>query len=66
MLFPARFLTRPDLDSDDFEPQETLTFLCEIDYPHEGTRWRLVEIGTGPDEPIPTLIFEPATWRHPA
>ena len=38
MLFRARFVTRPDLDSDDFEPTELLTFLCEIDYPQEGTR----------------------------
>jgi hypothetical protein len=54
------------LDSDDFEPTELLTFLCEIDYPQEGTRWRLVEIGTGPGELMPTLIFEPVFIARPS
>jgi hypothetical protein len=60
MLFRASFLTRPDLDSDDFEPHEGLNLGGEIDFPQEGMHWRLVEIETGPGEQPPTLIFESA------
>ncbi len=59
MLFRASFLTRPDLDSDDFETHEGLTFGGEIDFPQEGTQWRLVGIESGPGEEPPTLTFEP-------
>jgi len=58
MLFRATFLTPPDLNSDDFEPPEGLTLGNEIDIWHEGTRWLLVEIETGPGDEEATLIFE--------
>jgi hypothetical protein len=58
MLFRARFLTRPDLDSDDFELREGLTLGGEIDFPQEGTRWRLVGIVSCPGDELPMLTFE--------
>jgi len=60
MLIRTRFLTRPDLDSDRFELHEGLTLGGEIDFPQEGTRWRLVEVETGPGGEAPRLIFESA------
>ena len=50
----------PDLDSDRFELHEGLTLGGEIDFPQEGTRWRLVEVETGPGGEAPRLIFESA------
>jgi hypothetical protein len=61
VLFRARFLTCPDLDSSHFELREGLTLGGEIDFPHEGTRWRLVEIESASDGEPATLIFVPVS-----
>jgi hypothetical protein len=66
MLFRASFLTRPDLDSDDFETHEGLTLAGEIDFSQEGTQWRLVGIESGPGEEPPTLTFEPVFIAKPS
>jgi hypothetical protein len=58
MLFQVKFLTRPDLDSADFELHERLALGGEIAFPPEGTQWRLVGVETHGEEPS-TLIFEP-------
>jgi hypothetical protein len=64
MLFRVKFLTRPDLDSDDFELHEGLNLGGEIDFPQEGTHWRLVAVETQGEEP-PTLTFEPSLIAKP-
>ena len=54
----ARFLGRPDMDTDEFKPPEGLAFGGEFSCPQDGKRWRLEQIETRLGEP-PTFLFEP-------
>lgn len=58
--YRACYLTRPDLDSDDWADVGSVVVGREYDHPDDWSRWRIAEIqqdGTN----VETIIFEPVT-----
>ena len=57
--YRARFLTRPDLDSDDFTDYlGGVVIGREYVDPSERTRWRIAEVQQD-ETPVETIVFDP-------